>query len=104
VAGFLALPSWTEISVTVIDLAGALAVGIVVGIVGRLVLPGHWRGTGWLTVGAGAVGAVLGAVIAHLLGVAGTAGFDWLELAIEIGIAVAGVTLVAGMTSGSAVH
>jgi uncharacterized membrane protein YeaQ/YmgE (transglycosylase-associated protein family) len=90
--------------VTVTGVFGAVVVGIVVGVVGRLVLPGRRRGTAWLTVVAGVVGAVLGAAIAHLLGVAGTNGFDWLESAIEIGLAVAGVTLVAGMTTRSVVH
>jgi hypothetical protein len=90
--------------VTVTDLVGALAVGIVVGIVGRLVLPGRRHGTGWLTVATGPVAAVLGAAIAQVLGVAGTTGFDWLQLAIEIGLAVAGVTLVAGLTSRSPAH
>jgi uncharacterized membrane protein YeaQ/YmgE (transglycosylase-associated protein family) len=92
------------ICVTVTDVVGALAVGIVIGVVGRLVLPGRRRGTGWLTVAAGPAGAVLGGLLARQLGVTGTPGIDWLGVAIEIGLAVAGVTLVAGMTSRSPAH
>ncbi|MEV0430951.1 hypothetical protein ACIBPB_24080 [Micromonospora sp. NPDC049836] len=50
-------------------LLSALAVGIGVGLVGRLALPGPKAAPVWLTIALGVAAALLGSVIARLLGV-----------------------------------
>ncbi|MET9351199.1 GlsB/YeaQ/YmgE family stress response membrane protein [Streptomyces termitum] len=69
----------------------AIVIGIVVGTLGRLVLPGRQRiGVLW-TIAVGIVAAFVGTGIAAALGVADTKGVDWIEWLIQIGLAAAGV-------------
>ena len=49
-------------------LVSALAIGITVGLVGRLVLPGPKAAPVWLTLALGVAAALLGSVTARLLG------------------------------------
>ncbi|MFH0243460.1 GlsB/YeaQ/YmgE family stress response membrane protein [Streptomyces sp. HK10] len=72
----------------------AIVIGIVVGVLGRLVLPGRQRiGVLW-TIAVGIVAALIGTFIAAGIGVADTGGVDWIELLIQIGLAAAGVAAV----------
>lgn len=76
-------------------LCTALLVGLIIGALGRLALPGKQRiGLLW-TLLIGVVAALLGTLVASALGVAHTGGIDWIELAMQIGFATAGVSLVA---------
>ncbi|MFB4318401.1 GlsB/YeaQ/YmgE family stress response membrane protein [Actinomadura sp. 21ATH] len=75
----------------------ALVIGLVIGALGRLVLPGRQSIPIWLTVVIGIVAAFIGTAIAGGFGVADTAGIDWIELALQIGVAVAGVAATAGL-------
>ncbi|MFE3602857.1 GlsB/YeaQ/YmgE family stress response membrane protein [Streptomyces sp. NPDC059096] len=69
----------------------AIVVGIVIGVLGRLVVPGRQRiGVLW-TIGVGIVAALVGTFIAAAFGVADTKGFDWIELIIQVGLAAVGV-------------
>ncbi|OEU98796.1 MULTISPECIES: GlsB/YeaQ/YmgE family stress response membrane protein [Streptomyces] len=69
----------------------ALVVGVVIGALGRLVLPGRQRiGLLW-TVVVGIAAAFVGTGIASGLGVADTRGFDWIELLIQVALAAVGV-------------
>lgn len=69
----------------------AVVIGIIVGVLGRLVLPGRQRiGFLW-TIGIGIAAALVGTAIAAVMGVADTKGIDWIEWAIQIGLAAAGV-------------
>ncbi|MEV1053686.1 GlsB/YeaQ/YmgE family stress response membrane protein [Streptomyces sp. NPDC049887] len=69
----------------------AIVIGIVVGVLGRLVLPGRQRiGILW-TILVGIVAALIGTAIAAALGVADTDGVDWIEWLIQIGLAAVGV-------------
>jgi uncharacterized membrane protein YeaQ/YmgE (transglycosylase-associated protein family) len=79
----------------------ALIVGLVIGALGRLVVPGRQKISIWLTMLIGVVAALLGTLLASLIGVADTKGFDWIELAIQIALAAGGVLLVtrAGISS-----
>ncbi|ADG88442.1 transglycosylase [Thermobispora bispora] len=72
----------------------AIIVGIVIGALGRLVLPGKQRISIWLTMLIGIIAALLGTAIAGALGVADTRGIDWIELAIQVALAAGGVALV----------
>jgi uncharacterized membrane protein YeaQ/YmgE (transglycosylase-associated protein family) len=77
----------------------ALIVGLIVGALGRLVVPGKQNIPLWLTLVVGVVAALLGTVLARALGVADTRGFDWIEFFFQVVLAAIGVALVAG-TSG----
>ncbi|QNS03629.1 GlsB/YeaQ/YmgE family stress response membrane protein [Streptomyces xanthii] len=72
----------------------AIVIGIVIGILGRLVIPGRQRiGVLWtILVGIGA--ALVGTAVAGAFGVADTRGVDWIELAVQVGLAAVGVTAV----------
>jgi uncharacterized membrane protein YeaQ/YmgE (transglycosylase-associated protein family) len=82
---------------TATSIVSAILIGIVIGVLGRLVLPGRQRIGILLTILIGIGAALLGTVIARQFGVADTAGFDWIELAIQVGLAAVGVGLVSLM-------
>ncbi|WP_030675390.1 GlsB/YeaQ/YmgE family stress response membrane protein [Streptomyces sp. NRRL B-1347] len=72
-------------------LISAIVIGAVIGILGRLVVPGRQRiGILW-TVVVGIVAALVGTAIAAGLDVADTKGVDWTEWLIQIGLAALGV-------------
>ncbi len=50
----------------------------------------------WLTILIGIVAAIVGTLIATVLGVGSTRGIDWIELFIQVALAAVGVSLVAG--------
>lgn len=69
----------------------AIIIGVVIGTLGRLALPGRQRiGVLW-TIAVGIVAALVGTALAAGLGVADTKGIDWIEWLIQIGLAAAGV-------------
>ncbi|WP_093800425.1 GlsB/YeaQ/YmgE family stress response membrane protein [Streptomyces sp. Wb2n-11] len=69
----------------------AIMIGIIIGVLGRLVLPGRQHiGILW-TILVGIAAAFLGTAIAAGLGVADSKGIDWIEWLIQIALAVAGV-------------
>jgi uncharacterized membrane protein YeaQ/YmgE (transglycosylase-associated protein family) len=74
----------------------AIIIGLIIGALGRLVLPGRQHIALWLTMLIGVVAALLGTLIAGKLGVADTNGIDWIELLIQVVLAAVGVAIVAG--------
>jgi len=76
----------------------AIIIGAIVGMLGRLVVPGRQNMPVWLTIVVGIVAALLGTVIANALGVNNTPGVDWVELLIQVVLAAVGVALIAGTT------
>ncbi|WP_133914438.1 GlsB/YeaQ/YmgE family stress response membrane protein [Streptomyces sp. NBC_00582] len=73
-------------------LISAIFIGIIIGVLGRLVVPGRQRiGLLW-TILVGIVAALIGSALASALGVADTDGVDWVEWLIQIGLAAVGVT------------
>ncbi|MER5903397.1 GlsB/YeaQ/YmgE family stress response membrane protein [Streptomyces mirabilis] len=69
----------------------AILIGIIIGVLGRLVVPGRQRiGILW-TILVGIVAAFIGSGIAAAFGVANTKGVDWIEWVIQIGLAAVGV-------------
>ncbi|KOV96608.1 MULTISPECIES: GlsB/YeaQ/YmgE family stress response membrane protein [unclassified Streptomyces] len=69
----------------------AIVIGIVIGVLGRLVIPGRQHiGVLWTLV-VGIVAALLGSAIAAGFGVADTKGPDWIEWFIQIALAAVGV-------------
>ena len=83
---------------TVTGIITALIVGLIIGALGRLVVPGKQNIPIWLTMVIGVVAALLGTVIARAVGVADTRGVDWIELLFQVGLAALGVALVVGVS------
>src|SRR5919112_3251298 len=82
---------------TVTGIITAIVVGLIIGALGRLVVPGKQNIPIWLTIVVGIVAALIGTFIARALGVATTRGFDWIELIIQIVLAAGGVILAANV-------
>ncbi|MFJ5775299.1 GlsB/YeaQ/YmgE family stress response membrane protein [Streptomyces sp. NPDC093094] len=75
-------------------LISAIVIGVVIGVLGRLVVPGRQRiGVLW-TIAIGIVAALIGTAVASGLGVADTDGVDWVEWLIQIALAGLGVAAV----------
>jgi uncharacterized membrane protein YeaQ/YmgE (transglycosylase-associated protein family) len=74
----------------------AIVVGLIIGALGRLVLPGRQDISIWLTIAIGIIAALIGSLIASALGVGETRGIDWIKIIIQVALAAAGVALVAG--------
>ncbi|MFF0680593.1 GlsB/YeaQ/YmgE family stress response membrane protein [Streptomyces tendae] len=72
-------------------IVSAIVIGIVIGVLGRLVIPGRQRiGILW-TIAVGIVAALIGSALAAAFGVADTDGVDWVEWLIQIALAALGV-------------
>jgi uncharacterized membrane protein YeaQ/YmgE (transglycosylase-associated protein family) len=69
----------------------AIIIGIVIGVLGRLVVPGRQHIGMVLTIVVGIVAAFIGAAIAAGFGVQNTNGVDWVEWLIQIGLAALGI-------------
>ncbi|MFY1622193.1 GlsB/YeaQ/YmgE family stress response membrane protein [Micromonospora sp. WMMD723] len=74
----------------------AIIIGLIIGALGRLVVPGKQKISILLTLAIGVVAAVLGTLLAGALGVDDTRGIDWIELFLQVGFAAVGVALLAG--------
>lgn len=79
----------------------AIIIGLVIGVLGRLVLPGRQNISIIMTILVGVVAALAGTALAGALGVANTAGVDWIELGIQVLLAAVGVGLASSITSRS---
>ncbi|MCO1616009.1 GlsB/YeaQ/YmgE family stress response membrane protein [Micromonospora tulbaghiae] len=75
----------------------ALIIGLVIGALGRLVVPGKQNIPIWLTLLIGVVAAFIGTLVAGAFGVDDTPGIDWIELALQVGFAAIGVAVFAGL-------
>jgi uncharacterized membrane protein YeaQ/YmgE (transglycosylase-associated protein family) len=83
---------------TITGIITAILIGIVVGALGRLVLPGKQPIGILVTILVGIVSAFIGTAIARALGIpTATAGIDWLELLVQVVVAAVGVALVASL-------
>jgi uncharacterized membrane protein YeaQ/YmgE (transglycosylase-associated protein family) len=79
----------------VFQLVWILIVGLVLGVLAKMLLPGKQSIPLWLTVVLGALGAWLGNGIAGWIGVRHTSGIDWIRHILQAGCAVALVAFVA---------
>ncbi|MEU7481215.1 GlsB/YeaQ/YmgE family stress response membrane protein [Lentzea sp. NPDC042327] len=82
---------------TIGGVIGALVIGLVLGLLGKLFAPGKQNIPVWLTILVGIAAAFIGSWIARLLGVEDTPGIDWIEVIVQIVVAAIGVSLVAGL-------
>jgi uncharacterized membrane protein YeaQ/YmgE (transglycosylase-associated protein family) len=84
------------------DIAGvlsAIVIGLVLGVLGRMVAPGAQRIPIWVTILAGIAAAFIGTAIARGVGVENTAGIDWIEVIIQVVTAAIVVSLAASVFS-----
>jgi uncharacterized membrane protein YeaQ/YmgE (transglycosylase-associated protein family) len=83
---------------TVTGIITAIVIGLIIGALGRLVVPGKQAIPIWLTILVGIGAALLGTFIANALGwPTDTAGVDWIELLVQVVVAAIGVAIVAGV-------
>ncbi|MEV4050993.1 GlsB/YeaQ/YmgE family stress response membrane protein [Amycolatopsis sp. NPDC049688] len=81
---------------TVAGIISAIVVGLIIGVLGRLVAPGKQNIPVWLTIVIGIIAAFIGTAIARGLGYADTNGIDWLEILTQVVLAAIGVSIAAG--------
>lgn len=85
---------------TITGIFTAIIIGLIVGVLARLILPGRQSIPVWLTIVVGIVAAFLGTALARALGIpTATSGVDWMELMVQLIVAVIGVALVSGVYS-----
>jgi uncharacterized membrane protein YeaQ/YmgE (transglycosylase-associated protein family) len=82
--------------VTVSGIISAIVVGLVIGALARLILPGKQDIPIWLTIVVGIVAAFIGSAIARGIGYANTPGIDWLEIITQVVVAMVGIGLISG--------
>jgi uncharacterized membrane protein YeaQ/YmgE (transglycosylase-associated protein family) len=83
---------------TITGVITAILVGIVVGVLGRLLVPGKQPIGMLVTILVGIVSAFIGTAIARALGLpTATAGIDWIELLCQVVVAAIGVALVSAL-------
>jgi uncharacterized membrane protein YeaQ/YmgE (transglycosylase-associated protein family) len=76
-----------------------LIVGLILGVLAKLLLRGDQSIPLWLTVVLGALGAWLGNAVAGWIGVRHTSGIDWIRHLLQVGCAVVLVGVVSPMWS-----
>ena len=82
---------------TITGIISAIVIGAIIGLLGRLVVPGRQHIPIWLTIVIGIVAAFIGSYVAGALGYANAnGGFPWILLLIQVIIAAIGVAIVAG--------
>ena len=85
---------------TVTGIVTAIIIGLIVGALGRLVVPGRQSMPIWLTIVVGIVAAFIGTALAHAIGIStNTPGVDWGELLCQVIVAAIGVAIVAAVGS-----
>jgi len=85
--------------VTVTGIITALVIGLIVGALGRLVVPGRQHISILLTMVIGVIAALLGTVLANAIGIStDTPGVDWGELLCQVLLAAVGVGIVVGVS------
>jgi uncharacterized membrane protein YeaQ/YmgE (transglycosylase-associated protein family) len=82
---------------TIQSIIGAIVIGLIIGALARLILPGKQNIPIWLTIVVGIIAAFIGSLIARWVGVQDTAGIDWIEILLQLGTAVVLVGIVGGL-------
>ena len=83
---------------TITGIISAILIGIVVGVIGRLLVPGKQPIGMLITILVGIVSAFIGTAVARALGIpTATSGIDWLELLVQVVVAAIGVALVSAI-------
>lgn len=87
---------------TIGSILGAIVIGLVIGALGRLLLPGKQDIPIWLTIVVGIVAALVGSAIVGPL--TDTKGVDWIELVVQVVLAAAGVAAVVAIRGRGRAH
>ncbi|HEV7831530.1 MAG TPA: GlsB/YeaQ/YmgE family stress response membrane protein [Pseudonocardiaceae bacterium] len=75
----------------------AIIVGLIIGALGRLVVPGRQPIPIWLTIVIGIIAAFIGGYVAVAMGYTNAnGGFPWVQLILQVVLAAIGVSLAAG--------
>lgn len=83
---------------TITGIITAILIGIVVGVLGRLIVPGKQPIGVLVTILVGIVSAFIGTALARALGIpTATGGIDWMELLVQVIVAALGVALVSSL-------
>ena len=83
---------------TITGIISAILIGIVVGVIGRLLVPGKQPIGMLVTILVGIVSAFIGTALARAMGIPTvTGGIDWLELLVQVIVAALGVALVSAL-------
>lgn len=83
---------------TITGIISAIIIGLIIGALGRLVVPGRQPIPIWLTIVIGIIAAFIGAFIAGALGYANAnGGIPWVLLIIQIIVAAIGVVIAANL-------
>jgi uncharacterized membrane protein YeaQ/YmgE (transglycosylase-associated protein family) len=87
-----------EEEMTITGIITAIVIGAIVGVLGRLVLPGKQPIGMLVTILVGIVSAFIGTALAPYLHIpTATNGIDWGELLVQVVVAAIGVALVASL-------
>lgn len=86
---------------TITGLISALIVGVIIGALARLILPGKQPIGILLTIVVGMAAALLGTWLTNQMGIGDARGYDAFELIAQILLAVIGVGIVAAVLRGS---
>lgn len=82
----------------------ALVVGLIVGALGRLAVPGKQNIPIWLTMLIGVVAAMIGLAIAEPMNIGVGEPFNFIRLIIQVALAAVGVVAVVALKGRSKVH
>lgn len=75
----------------------AIIIGLIIGALGRLVVPGRQPIPIWLTIIIGIIASFIGAGIAAAFGYANSnGGIPWIEIILQVVVAAIGVSIAAG--------
>lgn len=86
---------------TITGIFTAILIGVVIGVLGRLVVPGKQPIGMLVTILVGIVSAFLGTALAQAIGIpTATNGIDWMELLVQVIVAALGVALVSALMGG----
>jgi len=76
---------------TIEGIIGAIIIGLIIGALGRLIVPGKQDIPIWMTILVGIAAALVGSAIVGPL--RDTDGVDWVELVVQVALAAGGVAL-----------
>jgi len=88
--------------VTITGIISAIVIGLIIGILGRLVAPGRQNVPIWLTILIGIAAALVGSAIVGPL--RDTSGIDWVEIIVQVALAAIGVAVASSMRSRSSIR
>ncbi len=85
---------------TITGIISAIIIGLIIGALGRLVVPGKQPIPIWLTIVIGIIAAFIGAFIAGALGYSNSnGGIPWIEIILQVVVAAIGVAITGGVYS-----